>query len=583
MNSVRQWLCAISMIALLAGPSTTHAQRCPAPEAPCAKQASAPAFARWRVIDSMNNARFRHTATLLPDGRVLVVGGVGLGETQASSVELYDPPSGTWSSKSPLTVSRWGHSASLLFDGRVMIVGGLTGGGIHWFYDPYELEALYDPVRDQWIGGVASSQTYASGQRYFHTATTLASGDVLVAGGVNWNLDWDSSILLYHPGLNTPKAIGELPAGRGLHVATPLFDGRVLLAGGYVDESPTSTTVLLDVASSATFVAPPMAHPRVGHTASLLTDGTVLVAGGGSAETERFDPVAGIWSSAGRLSADRSNHTASLLPDGRLMVIGGATTTQALSLVEIFDPDVNAWQLAGDLNVARASHTATVMRNGRVLVAGGTGADGEALDSVELLDAPVATPAFTVVEYRNTKDFAASPGGHFFYTDDPGELTAVDEGSFGSFMRTGRTFRSGGSKRICRFFGSVSPGPNSHFYTMSDDECGALKALQFTPAPPNVRQWNYEGLRFAADPRQEDPSGPSCAAGTLPVYRGYNNAFSPAGIEHGWDSAHRYSTNHADIEQLVAYFGWRDEGIVFCTQLPGSSKTQTLNSRSGER
>jgi probable HAF family extracellular repeat protein len=179
-----------------------------------------------------------------------------------------------------------------------------------------------------------------------------------------------------------------------------------------------------------------------------------------------------------------------------------------------------------------------------------------------LLLSPVIS---TVVEYANIEDFPGSPGGHFFYIDDPGEQAVVDSGVDGHFVRTGRTFNAGGSKRLCRFYGSAKPGPNSHFYTISDQECDSLKALQIVPTPTDVQQWNYEGLVFSEIPAQTGDAEVSCMAGANPVYRAYNNAYPTTGPKNPWDSAHRYSSNRADIEQLVSEFNWVDEGIAFCS------------------
>ncbi len=182
------------------------------------------------------------------------------------------------------------------------------------------------------------------------------------------------------------------------------------------------------------------------------------------------------------------------------------------------------------------------------------------------LHALLLTPVTTmVVEYQNTADFPGSPGGHFFYTNEPGEQAIVDSGADGHFVRTGRTFKAGGSKRLCRFYGSVAPGPNSHFYTISDQECAWLRSLQQLPAPTDVPQWNYEGLAFAEVPPQIGASGAGCTAGTIPVYRAYNNAFPLAGPRNSWDSTHRFSIYQADIDMMVAQYKWRDEGIAFCS------------------
>ena len=108
----------------------------------------------------------------------------------------------------------------------------------------------------------------------------------------------------------------------------------------------------------------------------------------------------------------------------------------------------------------------------------------------------------------------------------------------------------------------MNPGPNSHFFTISDAECAGLIAMQQTPIPLTTPQWNYEGVAFTATPAQE---GGVCLAGTSPVYRAYNNAYPAMGPKNPWDSAHRFSTNLADIQQMVTQYGWSDEGVAFCS------------------
>jgi len=174
-------------------------------------------------------------------------------------------------------------------------------------------------------------------------------------------------------------------------------------------------------------------------------------------------------------------------------------------------------------------------------------------------------PAPLVVEYLDTVDFPGSPGGHFFYSSDPAEQAAVDGGAAGAFARTGRQFRTGGTKPVCRFYGSIAPGPNSHFFTVDADECNALRAAQATPTPTTVQQWNYEGTAYLTTPPDIAGNGTrSCPANTVPLYRAYNNAFPPSGPRNPWDSNHRFTPVQADVDALVAK-GWRDEGIVFCT------------------
>jgi hypothetical protein len=172
-----------------------------------------------------------------------------------------------------------------------------------------------------------------------------------------------------------------------------------------------------------------------------------------------------------------------------------------------------------------------------------------------------------VVEYLNTADFPNSPGGHFFYSSDPAEQAAVDAGAAGAFTRTNRQFFTGGTSPVCRFYGSVTPGPNSHFFTVDVNECNALRAAQVMPRPNDVQQWNYEGIGYNTTPAIVSPNGTrSCPPDTQPLYRAYNNAFPPSGPRNPWDSNHRFTPLRSDIAALVAQ-GWRDEGLVFCTAI----------------
>lgn len=148
---------------------------------------------------------------------------------------------------------------------------------------------------------------------------------------------------------------------------------------------------------------------------------------------------------------------------------------------------------------------------------------------------------------------------HYFYTANVGEQMWLDDGGAGGgWVRTGLVFRNSGSQRVCRFYGSTEPGPNSHFYTSNASECRGLKDLQAS-TPDTERRWNYEGLDFFSG---QSPVGADadryCPTGTAPVYRAYNNGFA-----RGIDSNHRLSTDRRVIEEMVGA-GWIDEGIMMC-------------------
>lgn len=172
------------------------------------------------------------------------------------------------------------------------------------------------------------------------------------------------------------------------------------------------------------------------------------------------------------------------------------------------------------------------------------------LDDNVVIDytAPTSATGVVVELYNTYLD-------NYFLTANADEAAAIDNGSAGPDWehRTGNNFKAGGSTAVCRFYGSVSPGPNSHFYTIDAGECNFLKQLQAS-TPATQKRWNFEGLDFLSTP----PTNGVCPGGTLPIYRAYNNGFA-----RGIDGKHRFTTNPHVIQQLVAR-GWIAEGIVMC-------------------
>ena len=184
-----------------------------------------PATNTFSRTGSMHSIRDHHTATLLSDGRVLVVGGGGEGYASRTEVELYDPKTGTFSRTGPMKTGRWLHTATLLQDGRVLIAGGRSPQD-----STYRTAEVYDPG----TGKFRSSGPLET-DRQQHTATLLSDGRVLVTGGYRSDgQDWGvlSSAELYDPGTGTFTSIGSIGDKRMGHTATLLNDGRVLIVGG---------------------------------------------------------------------------------------------------------------------------------------------------------------------------------------------------------------------------------------------------------------------------------------------------------------------------------------------------------------
>jgi hypothetical protein len=118
---------------------------------------------------------------------------------------------------------------------------------------------------------------------------------------------------------------------------------------------------------------------------------------------------------------------------------------------------------------------------------------------------------------------------------------------------------------VCRFYGGVSPGPNTHFFTASESECKALKSLQTIPTPADRQQFNFEGKTFKASvplPKSFPDEAPRCPIKSMPLHRGYNAAFGSTGKK-DYDSNHRLSTDRRDITELQS-LGWIYEGVVMC-------------------
>ena len=239
-----------------------------------------PRVGAWSITDSLAENRMDHTVTLLSDGRILVTGGsVQRSNAGTTSCELYDPAAATWSPATEMRHGRLAHTAVRLAGGKVLVAGGLPN-----IYAPAVLTSceLYDPNTNTWTptGGLAT-------RRYNHGATMLNDGRVLVAGGAlgaAMPRAGLSSCEVYDPAKGTWAASGGLTAGVGYMIAlTRLPDGRVLGVGGLdLDASSTiGNAELYEAFTNSWTVLDPVSSARFAHTATLLNDGTVLVAGGG--------------------------------------------------------------------------------------------------------------------------------------------------------------------------------------------------------------------------------------------------------------------------------------------------------------
>ena len=318
---------------------------------------------------ALHQARAGHTATLLPDGQVLVTGGCvvdGCDGGVTPSAELYDPVRNTFRLASDLAVARVGHQAVRLSTDEVLILGGWAGDGVT------ATAELYDPKTGQFevVGEMLEP-------RDGFTATRLEDGRVLITGGYSGAMNRLSSTELYNPETNRFTALPEMQEARMSHTATLLSDGRVLIVGGSNARGQVSATAeVFDPMTQQFSFTGSLTMPRHKHAAVKLQNGNVFIIGGAGAgdwneqynATELFDAATLSFQPAAPMTYRRFKlpDAVTLLSSGEVLVAGGGARA------EIYHPKTDSFSLApGVSGFDLAYTTATPLRNNRVLIAGG--------------------------------------------------------------------------------------------------------------------------------------------------------------------------------------------------------------------
>lgn len=401
----------------------------------------------WKPVGNLESTRSSHTATLLPSGKVLIVGGQIADNSHAlATAEIFDPDSESWQDAASMGTPRLGHTATLLPSGKVLVVGG-NNPGINGAFEPVLNALIYDPETDTWM-----SAGNLANHRINHSATLLPSGKVLVTGGNTTTAD----VELFDPETNTWQLGGMLSHKWMYNLATLLPSGNVLITGA---ETPTPRAELYDPITGTTSSTGNPGFMVRYSTSSLLPSGDVLIVGGDvskiysefngrwqgtsspnltywwhdaillrsgkvliveGTQVELYDPATETWTMLSATTG-QDGSSATLLLNGKILVVGllcslfdpeaamwtptscpkyprtGLHSATRLpsgkvlvvgeaAVSEVFDPETSSWQVAGEPRQPRIYHSATLLNSGKVLIAGGLDSNSSAIITAELYD-----------------------------------------------------------------------------------------------------------------------------------------------------------------------------------------------------
>jgi len=340
----------------------------------------------WTAYVPLASGRADHTATRLASGKVLIAGGRDAAGRPVGTAEVLDPGRGRiarFGSKLPVPV--WGHAATLLADGSVLLTGGRGNDG-----RPVGVAQQLTPS-----GRVRGPFAMAT-PRADHTATLLADGRVLLAGGSDGAADL-ATLEVFDPSSGAFTALSSaLPEPRRGHAAVALADRRVLLVGGASDGTSLATTVLVSPASDTVAPGATLQVARAGASATLLLDGTVLVAGGQDASgqalhsAERYDLHAGVVALLpARMGQPRAGHVAVRLADnGGVLLTGGDDGSRPVDSAEVYEPSRAAFRAVAAPATPRARFPLEPVGPGALLATGGLDAGFAPLRSTERFHFP---------------------------------------------------------------------------------------------------------------------------------------------------------------------------------------------------
>ncbi len=341
---------------------------------------SCPKVGAW--VESLSGvSHIGFAAAQLADGRVLVTGGADYGRPAEAATYELDPATRCWAAGVPMSSPRRGHTMVALADGRALVAGGFRGEGAGGELATTE---IFDPRARTWVAGPTMSEPGTP------SLVVLRDGKVFVVPEHRADAPW-AEILDPSSAASAPARV---PGSRPLYggTLTLLADGRVLMVGGSDSETPAGwhakdATVrtkveLYDPKTGVVSKGAPLGRPREDHTATLLPDGRVLVAGGQTdapskphATTEIYDPVKDTWSEGPPMTMGRYGHAVVRLSDGRYLAFGGYRDTGPFddytAVLEVFDLPASTWKRVESTSKWRADMFVFPLPDAGALVVGG--------------------------------------------------------------------------------------------------------------------------------------------------------------------------------------------------------------------